>query len=621
MKLILNGNINVYYVQTLCMIFFPGEKFGAQENENESAPTLSLRLIERDEGLEASVSVSAYGKQADAVKFYPYISQQEHEKTAKLACGAAVIAACGELMGYRPSWGMLTGVRPSKVATELLQGGMSKTRVKKTLASEYFVIPKKAALATDVALNEQKLIGTWDPKDCSVYVGIPFCPTRCSYCSFVSYTSKKLLSLIPAYLEHLAQDLEKTFGKIRELGLRVKTVYIGGGTPTILSADELRFLLGKIASLTDVSRLEEYTLESGRPDTITAEKFAVAKEYGVTRVCVNPQSLCDDVLREIGRAHTAEDFLRAYEIAKESGIQYINTDLIVGLPGDHFKSFSKTFDQILSLRPDNITVHTFCVKKAADILRQGSQVYSLRGGDAGKCVDYTQLRAQQEGYLPYYMYRQKNTVGNFENVGFALEGAEGLYNVYMMEEVHSIFAVGAGAVSKMVDYRPEDGARLFYTAKHENIKAHHEVPAGYIAEAATNAYLERLDKDPSVMDLIDKDTQSYAPEIVFTCKYFADEKGDAHTMQLLPDGYACYVRHRPEELPFGIRWISRTEDEDALGMVLPATAEHLGKLYCKKMGYERFLQKGESITYHMSTGILTPDAADAMKKHINNLNK
>ena len=172
-----------------------------------------------------------------------------------------------------------------------------------------------------------------------------------------------------------------------------------------------------------------------------------------------------------------------------------------------------------------------------------------------------------------------------------------------------------------INYRPEDGARLFYTAKHENIKAHHEVPAGYIAEAATNAYLERLDKDASVMDLIDKDTQSYAPEIVFTCKYFADEKGDAHTMQLLPDGYACYVRHRPEELPFGIRWISRTEDEDALGMVLPATAEHLGKLYCKKMGYERFLKKGESITYHMSTGILTPDAADAMKKHINNLNK
>jgi len=467
MKLILNGEINVYYIQTLCMIFFPGEKFGSGEAGNEDAPVLKLDLCEQEDGMEARVTVEANGKHADATRFYAFSERHDRDKTIKLACGAAVIAACGELKGYRPSWGMLTGVRPSKVATELLQGGMSKTRVKKALAADYLVIPKKAALATDVALNEQKLIGNWDSKDCSVYVGIPFCPSRCSYCSFVSYTSKKLLSLIPDYLLHLAEDLEQTFAKIKELGLRIKTIYIGGGTPTILTAEQLRFLLGKIASLTDVSRLEEYTLESGRPDTITAEKFAVAKEYGITRVCVNPQSLCDEVLQEIGRAHTAEDFLRAFEIARASGIRYINTDLIVGLPGDTFKSFSKTFDKILSLRPENITVHTFCVKKAADILRQGSHVYSLRGGDAGKCVDYTQLRAQQEGYLPYYMYRQKNTVGNFENVGFALEGAEGLYNIYMMEEVHSIFAVGAGAVSKMVDYHPQNGGkpiieRLFY---------------------------------------------------------------------------------------------------------------------------------------------------------------
>ena len=467
MKLILNGDINIYYIQTLCMIFFPGEKFGAAAELEEDAPEMNLDLVRREEGLEACVTVTAKGKTATAQKLCPFAEGRSEDKTAKLACGAAVIAACGELIGYRPSWGMLTGVRPSKVATELLQSGMSKTRVKRTLASEYFVIPKKAALATDVALNEQKLIGNYDPRDCSVYVGIPFCPTRCSYCSFVSYTSKKLLSLIPDYLIRLVEDLEKTFAKIHELGLRVKTIYIGGGTPTILTEDQLRYLLSRIAELTDVTALEEYTLESGRPDTITAEKFAVAKEYGVTRVCVNPQSLCDEVLQQIGRSHTADDFLRAFEIARESGIPCINTDLIVGLPGDDFRTFSKTFDKILSLRPENITVHTFCVKKAAEILKQGSKVYSVRGGDAGKCVDYTQLRSQQEGYLPYYMYRQKNTVGNFENVGFALEGTEGLYNIYMMEEVHSIFAVGAGAVSKMVNYRPADGGkpvieRLFY---------------------------------------------------------------------------------------------------------------------------------------------------------------
>ncbi len=467
MKLKLDGNINVYYVQTLCMIFFPGAKFGAGEQDNPDAPELQLKLTEKEDGLEAAVTVSANGKTADATRFLAFSDHYHREKTAKMVCGAAIVAACGELMGYRPAWGMLTGVRPSKVATELLQSGLSKTRVKKILTSEYLAIPKKAALATDVALNEQKLIGIPDKKDCSVYIGIPFCPTRCSYCSFVSYTSKGLLKLIPEYLDRLIVDLKQTFAKINELGLHVRTVYIGGGTPTILSADQLRNLLSVVAELTDVSALEEYTLESGRPDTITAEKLAVAAEYGVGRICVNPQSLCDEVLHEIGRSHTAEDFLRAYEVARESGIPCINTDLIVGLPGDTFKSFSYTLDKILALRPENITVHTFCVKKAADILKQGSHVYSLRGGDAGKCVDYTQLRAQQEGYKPYYMYRQKNTVGNFENVGFALDGEEGRYNIYMMEEVHSIFAVGAGAVSKMVDYRPAGGGkpiieRLFY---------------------------------------------------------------------------------------------------------------------------------------------------------------
>ena len=466
MKLILNGSINVYYIQTLCMIFFPGEKFGAAE-EDEDGPVLRLTLSEGEDNLTAAVEVSYEGKTTSATKSYPLLTEADRDHVTKLACGAAVLAACGELMGYRPSWGMLTGVRPSKVATELLQSGMSKTRVKKTLASEYLVIPKKAALATDVALNEQRLIGTVDPKDCSVYIAIPFCPTRCSYCSFVSYTSPKLLSLIPEYLVHLVEDVKKSFAKIKELGLHVKTLYIGGGTPTILSADQLRYLLSQIAEQIDVSSLEEYTLESGRPDTITYEKFAVAREYGVTRVCVNPQSLCDDVLKSIGREHSADDFLRAFDDARRAEIPYINTDLIVGLPGDSFKSFSATFDKVLSLRPENITVHTFCVKKAAEILRQGSNVYSLRGGDSGKCVDYSQLKSLQEGYLPYYMYRQKNTVGNFENVGFCLEGAEGRYNVYMMEEVHSIFAVGAGAVSKMVNYHPKDGGkpiieRLFY---------------------------------------------------------------------------------------------------------------------------------------------------------------
>ena len=488
MKLILEGNINIYYIQTLCMIFFPGAKFGAGEQEDPPAPSLKVTLQENETGMEATATVTHEGKSETATRFEEYTDRHTKDKLAKLVCGAAVVAACGALLGYRPSWGMLTGVRPSKVATELLLQGYSKTRVKKTLTSDYLVIPKKASLATDVALIEQRIIGTPHKKDCSVYISIPFCPTRCSYCSFVSYTSKKLLELIPEYLIRLAADVRAMFGKIRDLGLNLRTVYIGGGTPTILTADQLRFLLSTVAECTDVTKLEEYTLESGRADTITAEKFAVAKEYGVTRVCVNAQSMCDEVLKNIGRSHSAEDFLRAFEVARESGIANINTDLIVGLPGDNFRSFSKSYDTILGLRPENITVHTFCVKKAADILRQDSNVYSLRGGDAGKCVDYTQLKAAQEGYKPYYMYRQKNTVGNYENVGFALEGAECKYNIYMMEEVHSIFAAGAGAVSKMVDYSPADGGkpvieRLFYP----------KYPYEYLTDESTQQKTEAME--------------------------------------------------------------------------------------------------------------------------------
>ena len=260
-----------------------------------------------------------------------------------------------------------------------------------------------------------------------------------------------MLSLIPEYLEKLKEDITANFELIEKLGLRVRTLYIGGGTPTILDEAQLRDLLAFICTKTDVSALDEYTLEAGRPDTITAEKFAIAKEYGVSRVSVNPQSLCDDVLCGVGRNHTVAEFYDAYEIAKKSGIRTVNVDLIAGLPKDNFKMFSRTVDEIIGLDPENITVHTFCIKKSAEVLRQNSNIFSVRGGDVGKCVDYSQIKTEQAGYIPYYMYRQKNTVGNYENVGFSKPGYEGLYNIYMMEEIHSIFAAGAGAVGKLVD--------------------------------------------------------------------------------------------------------------------------------------------------------------------------
>lgn len=491
MKLRVNGNINQYYVQTLCMIFFPGEHFSEKENVTADiagavVPELCIDLKEFDDGgVKVKAELALDDKYATCEKIYPLRSDITYDRLKKIAVGDAILSVCGEAIGYRPSWGMLVGVRPSKVATEMLESGMSKTRVKKTLVSDYFVIPKKAALATEVALNEAEFVKNADPHDCSVYISIPFCPTRCAYCSFVSYTSKKLLSTIPDYLEALGNEINRTFDLIKELGLRVRTIYIGGGTPTILNDRELEWLLSTVEKNTDVSTVEEYTLEAGRPDTITEEKMRIAVMHGVNRISVNPQTLNDDVLRIIGRSHTADDFMRAYGIARSSGVRTINTDVIAGLPGDKFASFASSYDAIVALKPENITVHTFSVKKASDLLKTSTHIYSVRGGDVGKCVDYSQITAQHEGYKPYYMYRQKNTVGNYENVGFALDGSKGFYNIYMMEEIHSIFACGAGAVSKFVDYAPKNGEKRtierFFNQKY---------PYEYLSDSKIDAKIE-----------------------------------------------------------------------------------------------------------------------------------
>jgi len=456
MILHIDGDINRYYVQTLCMIFFPGSSFPVDEEPGPDVPELSVTLRKLDGEYEAECTAEYRGKLCSAVKTRTIDPDMTDERARKLSVGDAVLAALGDLMEYRPSWGMLTGVRPSKVATGLLDQGISRTRAKKILTSDYFVYPKKAALSVEVAYNERNLTKERSFGDCSLYVSIPFCPSRCSYCSFVSYTSKRFLTLIPEYVERLLTDLKRVFALAHEFGLKIRTVYFGGGTPTILEPDMIRRLLETVAEGLGGSLPDEYTYESGRPDTITKEKLAVLREFGVGRISVNPQTLSDEVMAGIGRHHSVDDFYRAFSLAREAGFETINTDLIAGLPGDDFKKFSASVDGILALRPENITVHTFCVKRSAE-LKQREDIYSMRGGDAGKCVDYSQIKTRQAGYVPYYMYRQKNTVGNFENVGFSLPGHEGRYNIYMMEELHTILAVGAGAVSKFVRLPEKEG--------------------------------------------------------------------------------------------------------------------------------------------------------------------
>ena len=453
MVLKINGDINRYYVQTLCMVFFPGSTFGEDEQPRPDVPEVTVD-VSRDasgENVSAYVCMKLNDKVSEATETVSTDDPTDIATHESIAAGKAIFAAGKELLGHTPPWGILIGVRPAKVAAELLRGGRGVLKTKRVLRDEYFLNPQKAALAVSVANTETKLTKKLPKKNCSIYVSIPFCPSRCAYCSFVSYTTKRLLSMIDEYLDALLSDIDETFKTVKALGFTVSTIYVGGGTPTTLTEGQLSRLFAKIKEHVDTDTLLEFTLEAGRPDTITKEKLDVAKKNGVTRISVNPQTLSDEILENIGRRHSVKQFFDAYILAKESGIRDINVDLIAGLPGDDFKNFSETLERILELAPTNITVHTFSVKKASDVLKRNTSVYSLSGGDAAKSVSYSQIKTKFAGYRPYYMYRQKNTVGNLENVGFSIEGHEGLYNVYMMEEIQTIFGVGAGAVTKLVD--------------------------------------------------------------------------------------------------------------------------------------------------------------------------
>lgn len=460
MKLTVSGDVSVTYVETLFLIFFPGIKFSETSVDVDG---IVSTVISRHEGEveTAEAVVTAFGR---TVKGNGRVSSQlepNNIRRVKAAVGEAVFKACTEILGAPPPWGMISGVRPSKIAVQYLASGMSDEEVIKRLIDEYYVYRNKAELVTRVARTESRLISALPENTCSLYVSIPFCPTRCSYCSFVSYSTPRLLSLIPEYLDALCSEIKRVCERIKSDGKTLHTVYIGGGTPTTLNEDQLERLLSTLDKYVDVSSLQEFTLEAGRPDTVTKEKLSCAARHGVTRISINPQTLCDDVLREIGRAHTADDFRHAYAVARDSGIPIINTDLIVGLPGDTFESFKRTADEIASLEPENITVHAFTVKRAATITERGQAVYSYTGGDAGTCIDYISSLIAEKCYMPYYMYRQKNSVGNLENTGFSLPGKEGLYNILIMEEVHNIYGVGAGAVTKLVSGPGEKIRREF----------------------------------------------------------------------------------------------------------------------------------------------------------------
>lgn len=477
MILNVNGNLNKYYAQTLCMIFFPGADFSEKQKPATEIPVVDFSVETQETGVIVSVKIQHDGKLETAEIKKDFVADQTIEKCIKIAAGSAMLAAGKKMFGCIPPWGILTGVRPSKIVADMFHKGLKVKDIKNILKDEYHINPKKAALVTNITIREEKIIKKLPKNACSMYISIPFCPSRCAYCSFVSYSTKRLISLIPEYLEQLYIDIDEMFKIIKSLGRQIVTIYIGGGTPTILEPNQLETLLQKISNHIDTKELLEFSLEAGRPDTITREKINIAMKYGVNRISINPQTLNEDILNAIGRKHTVDDFYRSFDIARECGVPIINTDVIAGLPGEGYTSFSQTVDEIIRLRPENIMYHTFCVKKSADILKSGTEIYSVDGGETGKSVDYTQITTKNAGYVPYYMYRQKNTIGNFENVGFSLDGMEGKYNIFIMEEVHSIFSVGAGASIKVVSPDRKRIKRYFmpkYPYEYIALKENHE---------------------------------------------------------------------------------------------------------------------------------------------------
>ncbi|MCI8870879.1 MAG: coproporphyrinogen dehydrogenase HemZ [Lawsonibacter sp.] len=374
---------------------------------------------------------------------------EEAFRTVQHALKLAFYKAGTALLGYEPPWGALTGVRPVKLPTRALLAGASPAQARRELERKYHVSSPRAALAADCAQASAAALESLRPDEVSVYVGIPFCPTRCAYCSFVSAGVGRTLNLVEPYLEVLLREADAAGRALARAGLRVRSFYMGGGTPTTLSAGQMDRLLARCRVALPLGGCTEYTVEAGRPDTITAEKLRVLRDYGVGRISINPQTLQDEVLAAIGRRHGTAEFFAAWELARRAGFDCVNTDLIAGLPRDSFDGFRRSLEQVLALEPENVTVHTLALKKGTSLAETRQALPD--GAEVARMLDLSREELSGRGWRPYYLYRQKYMSGALENVGWARPGTESLYNIVMMEELHTVVSIGAGGVTKLVD--------------------------------------------------------------------------------------------------------------------------------------------------------------------------
>ncbi len=452
MNLCLVGHNFRYELEKLVRIFMPFEKIEFYD----TAVLGDCYAVATLDGDIAKAEINLWGK-----KEYCELKLLENsEKEQELRLALCLYNCFVRATGYKPQWGILTGVRPAKLYSRLVNS-CGQESADDWFKNTLMVSDKKLTLCRDAVKGEDAIISLSRNDSFSLYISVPFCPTRCSYCSFVSHSVEHAKKLIPQYVELLCDEIKAT-GKIaNQLGLRLETVYIGGGTPTTLSAEQLTRVMDTVKDSFDLNNLREYTVEAGRPDTITRDKLIVIKNGGATRISINPQTMNDAVLEVIGRKHTALQTAQSFKLARELGFNNINMDIIAGLPSDTLESFKETVNEILELNPESVTVHSLSMKRSATLSKEGKLPEIESGILADQMVDFANKSLSGKGIVPYYMYRQSKTVGNLENVGYAKRGYECLYNVYIMDETHTILACGASAVTKLKQPKGNYIERIF----------------------------------------------------------------------------------------------------------------------------------------------------------------
>ena len=446
-----------YAVEQMMLTLFPEERpeYPPREGRTLKGETNAARFTLRRSPVWTTVRAQVYRPQGmgqAAVRVGSGQLDRPPEQvyhTLQHALKMAFYQAGTALLGGEPPWGALTGVRPVKLPTRAMLAGATEAQACRELEREYHVSPRRARLAVECARASLAEDRQLEEGQVSLYIGIPFCPTRCAYCSFVSADVGRTLKLVEPYLAAVLEEVEYTGRVLKESGLSIHSLYVGGGTPTTLSAGQLERLFSAARAHLPLEPCVEYTVEAGRPDTITREKLEVLRDQGVERISINPQTLEDQVLAAIGRKHSARDILDAYALAREVGFDSINMDLIAGLPRDSFEGFRRSLEGVLSLEPENVTVHTLALKKGSRLMEEGGALPS--GEETARMLDFSRETLRGAGYLPYYLYRQKYMSGSLENVGWCLPGKESVYNIIMMEELQTVVSIGGGGVTKLVD--------------------------------------------------------------------------------------------------------------------------------------------------------------------------